>query len=112
MANIYTAEQIEVTGSASQLVYTCPPNTAAIITGATIANTAAVARLVDADIVRGGGTPAIADSVIIKQPVQLEDDIFLDKLIGKHLNSGDEVYINLDAAGSCVAILDVREIVG
>lgn len=112
MASIYTYAISNITGATDQLVYTCPVNTSAVITNATAANTGAEARLMTGSITRGGGAPAAEDQVFINQPVQLTDDVFLDKLAGKHLTGGDEVYIKLDAAGSVNAVLDIREIVG
>jgi len=111
MPNIYAYADEQITSNAPQLVYTVPVNTAGIVTDGSAANIGSEARLVNAYIVRGGGAPGSPDQVLVNQPVQLEDDAYLDKLIGKNLGAGDEIHMTLDAAGTVNVTLSVREIV-
>lgn len=113
MSNIYGYANDTLTTGDYVKIYTCPTNTQTVITGATASNVGSTARLVTASIVRDSGSvaPTGANEVLVKHPVQLEADAFLDKLAGKHLNAGDTVWMKLDESGTVNVFLDVREFV-
>lgn len=111
MAVVYQYEDAQIIGTTPVTVYTCPSNVAAIISGATMANVGTVAHLVTAYIVRSGEGATDDQIKEIQTPVNFDADEYLDKLIGKHLQSGDEVRVKLDAPGTVNVTLDIREVI-
>lgn len=111
MAVRYEYEDAQIIGTTPVLVYTCPANTASIVSGATMANVGTVAHLATAYIVRSG--ESITDDQIkeIQTPVNANADEYLDKLIGKHLEPADAIWVKLDAPGTVNVTIDIREVV-
>lgn len=111
MAVIYAYEDAQIVGTTPVLVYTCPANTAAIVSSATMANVGSVAHLVTAYVVRSGESTTNDQIKEINTPVNADADEYLDKLIGKHLSPNDAIWVKLDAAGTVNVTIDIREVV-
>jgi len=111
MAVSYAYEDSQIVGTTPVLVYTCPANTVAIISNATMVNVASTARVVTAYIVRSGESTTNDQIKEINTPVNGNADEYLDKLIGKHMAANDQIWIKLDAAGTVNVTIDVREVV-
>ena len=111
MATTFEFADENLTGTGANVVYTCPPNTTAIITGATAANVGADARLVTAWLIRSGEAVVDANKVQIDLGVNPDGDAFMDKVVGQTLKAGDTINAALDAAGNVNVFLSLREIV-
>lgn len=107
----YQRADTQITGTTPVLAYTCPANTAAIITDATMTNAQASASVVSVYLVPSGESTVDSNYIQIDKPVNANSDEYLDKLYGKHLKPGDALWVKLDASGSVDTTISIREVV-